>query len=262
MENSITDQYAIMERWREERTPSGCWSRVRHDYEARIISREIYRNLISPWPGDRVQRTYTRDGYLPYRIANAGPDGAERCVWELTFLHEEYEIDRARAQFPQLFELNRDEAIAALESGRSCEFRQWVNLGVWDVLPTTDQLDQVEAAWEETEDPDFLSLRVQEIMGEITLQEVLQGKAFKVDGVDDFHLIESGEDYKMLIAAARQYGDFVAGFLRVYDPVGEDYRAEYITADFGGVICDHVIVPDAVDLCDFDPDHAGVDFPA
>lgn len=262
MENSITDQYAIMERWYEERTPSGRWSRVRHDYVARIISRDIYRNLISPWPGDRVQRAYTRDGYIPYRIVNTRPDNATRCVWEIAFLHERYKIDRARERFPQLFEADRDEVIAALESGRSHEFRQWINLCEWDTLPTEDQLDQIEGAWEELEDPDFLNLRVQEIMGEVTLQEVLQGKAFRVAGVDDFHLIESGEDYGMMIDAARQYGDFVGGFLRVYDPVGEEYRFEYITADFDGAVCDHVIVPGDVDVDEFDPDTAGVKFPA
>lgn len=142
-----------------------------------------------------------------------------------------------------------------LLQGRSYEFKQWLNLDTWATLPTIDQLDQIECAWTYIEDSDFLTLRIQEIMHEVTLRDVLFGQWFRVDGVDGFRFIESYEDYDMMLEAAQQLGDWVAGFIQVEDGY------HYITAAFDGTICDHVLVPEGVDISDFDPYTEGVDYP-
>lgn len=97
------DRYAVAEKWYEYRTPSGRWSKVRHEYTAEVVTRAWYECYITPHGGDRVSRMYTREGYIPYRISNTCPSGERHAVAEFTFLFFPDDVERARAKFPDLF---------------------------------------------------------------------------------------------------------------------------------------------------------------
>lgn len=78
--------YATVTRWTEYRTPSGRWSRVRHDETTNDFKPH---NLISffgaKFPGERRGYAYTMHGYLPVSVTVPSPDRSERSVYKLVY---------------------------------------------------------------------------------------------------------------------------------------------------------------------------------
>jgi hypothetical protein len=72
-------------RWTEYRTPSGRWSKTRHDEEHTTITSDEFENATSEewrkWFGARVTRRYTRWGYLVHTWKATCPDGSCRYVY-------------------------------------------------------------------------------------------------------------------------------------------------------------------------------------
>lgn len=78
--------HAIVTRWTEYRTPSGGWSRVRHDETEKDFKPHNLRNFFSAkFPGERRGYAYTSYGYLPVSVTVPSPDGSERSVYKLNY---------------------------------------------------------------------------------------------------------------------------------------------------------------------------------
>ena len=78
--------HATVTRWIEYRTPSGRWSRVRHEVEELDFDAVRLRRFFSVrFSGERRQYSYFSEGYLPYRVTVPSPDGMKRHVTLLTY---------------------------------------------------------------------------------------------------------------------------------------------------------------------------------
>lgn len=78
--------HAIVTQWTEYRTPSGRWSRVRHDEtEKDFKPHNLAFFFGAKLPGERREYGYFEQGYLPYRVTVPSPDGSERRVYKLAY---------------------------------------------------------------------------------------------------------------------------------------------------------------------------------
>lgn len=78
--------HAIVTRWTEYRTPSGRWSRVRHNETTEDYKPHMLRNFFSAkFPGERRQYGYFREGYLPRRVAVPRPGKDVRRVYLFSY---------------------------------------------------------------------------------------------------------------------------------------------------------------------------------
>ena len=81
------DIFVVAERWYENRTPSGRWSKVKEDYRIELFNRKQFDTFLADfWTGERRSGyTYTRYGYFPSRVVVPFPYGPRRSVTEFTF---------------------------------------------------------------------------------------------------------------------------------------------------------------------------------
>lgn len=78
--------HAIVTRWTEYRTPSGGWSKVRHDEaEEDFKPHNLAFFFAAKLPGERRGYAYTQYGYLPVSVTVPSPDGSERCVYKFAY---------------------------------------------------------------------------------------------------------------------------------------------------------------------------------
>ena len=78
--------YATVTRWTEYRTPSGGWSKVRHDESEEDFKPHNLRYFFdAKFPGERREYSYFSQGYLPYRVTVPSPDGSERRVYRFDY---------------------------------------------------------------------------------------------------------------------------------------------------------------------------------
>lgn len=72
---------AHVTRWVEYRTPSGRWSKIKHDLEESQFGPVELRNFFAWYPkGQRITHAYFSEGYLPHRVTVPSPDGTMRYV--------------------------------------------------------------------------------------------------------------------------------------------------------------------------------------
>ena len=81
------DIFAVAERWYENRTPSGRWSKAKEDYYIQLFNREQFDTFLADrWRGERRGGyTYTAHGYFPSRVTVPNPYVPQRSVTEFTF---------------------------------------------------------------------------------------------------------------------------------------------------------------------------------
>lgn len=80
--------------WTEYRTPSGRWSKVKHDIQTNNVTSLWIKNFLSIHvSGERRQYVYFREGYLPYRVTVPSSDGSERCVTTFSYYTKEEDWD-------------------------------------------------------------------------------------------------------------------------------------------------------------------------
>ena len=85
--------HAHVTQWTEYRTPSGRWSRVRHDESTEDFKPYNLRNFFSAkFPGERRGYAYTPYGYLPVSVTVPSPDGSERRVYKLAYFSGPREV--------------------------------------------------------------------------------------------------------------------------------------------------------------------------
>lgn len=85
--------YAIATRWTEYRTPSGRWSRVRHnETEEAFKPHNLQYFFDARFPGERREYSYFKQGYLPRRVTIPNTDGSERRVYEFAYYTVPLEI--------------------------------------------------------------------------------------------------------------------------------------------------------------------------
>lgn len=78
--------HATVTQWTEYRTPSGGWSKVRHDETVEEFKPYNLRNFFSAkFPGERRGYAYTMHGYLPVSVTVPSPDGSERTVYKFAY---------------------------------------------------------------------------------------------------------------------------------------------------------------------------------
>lgn len=78
--------HATVTQWTEYRTPSGRWSKVRHDETVKEFKPYNLRNFFSvKFPGERRGYGYFSQGYLPYRVTVPSLDGSERRVYHFDY---------------------------------------------------------------------------------------------------------------------------------------------------------------------------------
>ncbi len=78
--------YATVTEWTEYRTPSGGWSKVRHDETTKDFKpHNLDFFFQAEFPGERRQYSYFSQGYLPYRVTVPSPDGRERRVYHFNY---------------------------------------------------------------------------------------------------------------------------------------------------------------------------------
>ena len=78
--------HATITQWTEYRTPSGRWSKVRHDETTEGFKLYNLRNFFDArFPGERREYNYFSQGYLPYRVTVPSPDGSERRVYKFAY---------------------------------------------------------------------------------------------------------------------------------------------------------------------------------
>lgn len=78
--------HAIVTCWTEYRTPSGRWSKVRHnETEEDFKPHNLAFFFDAKFPGERREYGYFSQGYLPYRVTVPSPDGSERRVYHFTY---------------------------------------------------------------------------------------------------------------------------------------------------------------------------------
>ena len=88
-----------MTRWTEYRTPSGRWSKVRHNEGTEDFKPHNLRNFFSAkFPGEQRQYTYFAQGYLPYRVTVPSPDGSERRVYKFDYYTGPREITKYESE--------------------------------------------------------------------------------------------------------------------------------------------------------------------
>ena len=74
--------------WTEYRTPSGRWSKVRHDETTEDFKPHNLRNFFSAkFPGERRGYAYTEHGYLPVSVTVPSLDGQMRHVYRFTYYY-------------------------------------------------------------------------------------------------------------------------------------------------------------------------------
>ena len=82
--------YAKVTYWTEFRTPSGRWSRVRHELKEHVYdSTSLESFFSSKMMGERWRRAHFREGYLPYRVTVSSPDNSERVVYLFDYRTED-----------------------------------------------------------------------------------------------------------------------------------------------------------------------------
>ena len=87
--------YATVTWWDEYHTPSGRWSRVRHNEK-----QEVYKphNLAyffrAKFPGERREYGYFQQGYLPRRVTSPAPDRKMRWVYTFDYYTGPREITK------------------------------------------------------------------------------------------------------------------------------------------------------------------------
>lgn len=87
--------YAIVTSWTEYRTPSGRWSRVRHDETQEDFKPHNLRYFFdAKFPGERREYGYFEQGYLPCRVTVPSPDGTSRHVYKLAYYTGPCEITK------------------------------------------------------------------------------------------------------------------------------------------------------------------------
>lgn len=71
-----------------DRTESGkSWKRRPSTHEVEEIKAEQYLTTVRQiWRGDRVEYGYTYAGYIPVKLSNTSPNGAQKAVWSWSFL--------------------------------------------------------------------------------------------------------------------------------------------------------------------------------
>lgn len=78
--------HAKVTQWTEYRTPSGRWSKVRHDETVEDFKPHNLRYFFdAKFPGERREYGYFSQGYLPYRVTVPSPDGSERRVYRFDY---------------------------------------------------------------------------------------------------------------------------------------------------------------------------------
>lgn len=87
--------YAAVTRWEEYRTPSGLWSRVRHnEIQEDFKPHNLSFFFQDKFPGERRQYGYFREGYLPRRVTVPSPDGTQRAVYKFAYYSGPREITK------------------------------------------------------------------------------------------------------------------------------------------------------------------------
>lgn len=85
--------HATVTQWTEYRTPSGRWSKVRHDETVEEFKPYNLCNFFSAkFPGERREYGYFSQGYLPYRVTVPSPDGSERRVYGFKYYNGPREV--------------------------------------------------------------------------------------------------------------------------------------------------------------------------
>ena len=85
--------HATVTRWIEYRTPSGRWSKVRHDVTEEDFKPHNLHNFFSAnFPGERREYAYTSYGYLPVSVTVPSPDGSERRVYKFQYYTSPREV--------------------------------------------------------------------------------------------------------------------------------------------------------------------------
>lgn len=78
--------HATVTQWTEYRTPSGRWSKVRHDETVEDFKPHNLRNFFdAQFPGERRGYAYTMHGYLPVSVSVPSPDGQMRHVYRFDY---------------------------------------------------------------------------------------------------------------------------------------------------------------------------------
>ncbi len=78
--------HAHVTSWTEYRTPSGRWSRVRHDESTEDFKPHNLRNFFdAKFPSERRVYGYFEQGYLPYHVTVPSPDRSERRVYRFAY---------------------------------------------------------------------------------------------------------------------------------------------------------------------------------
>ena len=82
--------HATITRWTEYRTPSGRWSKVKHNPQKLEFGHVELHNFFTWYPeGQRVEYGYFREGYLPWRVTVPSPYGTMRHVYIFNYWTEE-----------------------------------------------------------------------------------------------------------------------------------------------------------------------------
>lgn len=82
--------HATVTKWSEYRTPSGRWSKVRHDETTKDFKPHNLQNFFdAKFPGERREFGYFEQGYLPRRVAVPSPDNSERRVYTFEYYTHE-----------------------------------------------------------------------------------------------------------------------------------------------------------------------------
>lgn len=78
--------YATVTRWDEYRTPSGRWSRVRHNEKQEVFKPHNLTYFFgAKFPGERREYGYFSQGYLPRRVTIPSSDGKMRWVYTFDY---------------------------------------------------------------------------------------------------------------------------------------------------------------------------------
>ena len=81
--------HATVTRWIEYRTPSGRWSRARHEVEELDFDAPHLRRFFAvQLRGERRQYGYFEEGYLPSRVTAVSPSGNTRYVYTFKYRTE------------------------------------------------------------------------------------------------------------------------------------------------------------------------------
>ena len=76
-------KFATMTRYFNGRTKGGNWSTVKQDLTVKDIDQEFYSKIVNhPWPGDRMERSYTSKGFLVTRLVSINPSNDWRVIYE------------------------------------------------------------------------------------------------------------------------------------------------------------------------------------